>query len=225
MWTVYMHTCKVNNKKYIGITCQVPYYARFNGNGSGYKTSVRFWNAIQKYGWENFEHTILAENISKEEAHQLEREYIKLYKTEDDNYGYNIKEGGQGERLPQSVKDKISKSHVGKPGTTTGRKHTEEEIRKISEAQKSQAFTPEHLANLRQSLAKFRDQPTRYMPTKEQLEKLAERSKIKVRCIETGQIFDSMSDAASWLGVLISNMSRAIKDNRAYKGYHFEKCS
>ena len=60
-----MHTCIVNNKKYIGITCQEPYYKRFNGNGSGYKTSARFWNAIQKYGWDKFEHTILAEGVEK----------------------------------------------------------------------------------------------------------------------------------------------------------------
>ena len=220
-----MHTCIVNNKKYIGITCQEPYYKRFNGNGSGYKTSARFWNAIQKYGWDKFEHTILAEGVEKIEAHNLEKYYIKLYKTQNDRYGYNIKEGGQGEHLPQSIKDKISKSHLGLPSPTKGRKHTEDEIKRISESQKGRLFTSEHLTNLQKSQSKFKGQPTRYMPTQKQLQMLAEKSKIKVRCIETGEVFDSMSDAANWLGVLISNMSRAIKENRAYKGYHFEKCS
>jgi len=225
LWTVYMHTCNINNKKYIGITCQTPYHARFNGNGSGYKTSIKFWNAIQKYGWENFSHEVLAQDVSKEEAHELERKYIKQYRTEEDDFGYNIKEGGQGERLPQSVKDKISKSHIGKPGTVIGRKHTEDEIKRISKSQKGRQFSSEHLANLQKAQAKFRGQPTRHMPTKEELNKIAESSRKKVLRVETGKIFNSMSDAADWLGVMISNMSKAIKQNRAYKGYHFTICS
>lgn len=226
MWTVYMHICKENGKKYIGITSRTPYFTRFNGDGSGYKTSVKFWNAIQKYGWENFEHVVLAENQTKEEAHRLEREYIKKYQTQDERYGYNIKEGGQGEHLPESIKEKISKSSIGKPGTTTGRKHTEDEIRRMRESQEGRPFTPEHLANLRNANSKFQGKPTRHMPTQEEIEAFKERSRIKVLCVETGQIFESMTEAADWLGVLISNMSKAIKEKRAYKGYHFEKiCS
>lgn len=53
-WYVYMHTNKINNKKYIGITGLKRYWDRWRSDGSGYKTQV-FGRAIDKYGWENFE--------------------------------------------------------------------------------------------------------------------------------------------------------------------------
>ena len=63
-YTIYIHRNKINNKLYIGQTCQTP-EKRWD-NGRGYKTSERFYNAIQKYGWNNFEHIILYTNLSLE---------------------------------------------------------------------------------------------------------------------------------------------------------------
>jgi hypothetical protein len=57
-WCVYMHTSP-SNKAYIGITCQKP-SERWGVNGSAYcrGTQQRFQYAIEKYGWDNFEHVI-----------------------------------------------------------------------------------------------------------------------------------------------------------------------
>ena len=49
---IYMHRNLINNKVYIGQTIQKPEY-RWN-KGKGYKDSSLFYNAIQKYGWNNF---------------------------------------------------------------------------------------------------------------------------------------------------------------------------
>ena len=70
--------------------------ARWVNNGSQYKKCKFFYRAIQKYGWDNFEHEILIDNISKEEACLIEKELIKKYKTQDKNFGYNIASGGLG---------------------------------------------------------------------------------------------------------------------------------
>lgn len=91
-YCVYMHVNKTNNKKYIGITKNKP-EDRWQ-NGHGYKKQA-FWNAIKKYGWENFEHIILGKNLSEEEACQKEIELISLYKSDDKRYGYNISHGGE----------------------------------------------------------------------------------------------------------------------------------
>lgn len=49
VWYVYMHTNKINNKKYIGITCLDRYWDRWRSDGSGYKNQV-FGNAIKNMG-------------------------------------------------------------------------------------------------------------------------------------------------------------------------------
>ena len=85
-YTVYIHISP-SNKKYIGITSQ-NVKKRWQ-NGYGYKTNKYFWRAIQKYGWDNFEHEILFENLTVDEAKEKEIELIKLYNTYRPN-GYNL---------------------------------------------------------------------------------------------------------------------------------------
>lgn len=92
-WCVYIHTNKVNNKTYIGITCKSP-KDRWRG-GANYKHNVYFNNAIMKYGWDNFEHIIFAENLSNDEAHKIERSLIALWKSNKRQYGYNLSSGGE----------------------------------------------------------------------------------------------------------------------------------
>ena len=115
-WCVYMHTSP-SNKKYIGITSLNPKY-RWN-NGKGYKTQIVFYRAIQKYGWKNFKHEILFEELSEQEAKEKEIELIAKYKTnlkryQNPSYGYNNDDGGNscshllGVPLSQDHKDKIS---------------------------------------------------------------------------------------------------------------------
>lgn len=50
--------------------------------------------AIQKYGWDNFEHIILFEKISQSMASEIEKELILKYHLTDTKYGYNCKNGG-----------------------------------------------------------------------------------------------------------------------------------
>lgn len=91
-YIVYMHTNLVNNKKYIGITGQKNYKKRWS-NGLGYCKQVKFYRAIQKYGWVNFKHEILYSELTLEEACLLEKELISYYNTIAN--GYNSSEGGE----------------------------------------------------------------------------------------------------------------------------------
>ena len=86
-FTVYKHTSK-NNKVYIGITSQEP-QKRWK-NGLGYKNNDYFYRSIQKYGWDNFRHEILFENLTEDEAIKKEAELINLFKSYMYEYGYNI---------------------------------------------------------------------------------------------------------------------------------------
>lgn len=125
-FTVYMHINKINNKKYIGITGQTP-KERWRG-GNGYYRNKHFYNSIQKYGWDNFEHKIIAENLSKEEAIILEKKLIAYYETSDRSKGYNIGLGGEGvNSLSNESREKIRQANI-------GRKFSDETKKKISES-------------------------------------------------------------------------------------------
>lgn len=90
-YVVYRHTSP-SDKVYIGITCQKP-EKRWN-NGNGYKDSLKFYNSIQKYGWDNFKHEILFSGLNEISAKMIEEDLIYYYKKQ--NKSYNITDGGDG---------------------------------------------------------------------------------------------------------------------------------
>ena len=94
-YIMYVHISP-SNKRYYGITsagCK-----RRWQNGNGYKTQQYFYRAIEKYGWNNFQHIVLFNNLTENEAKLLEQCYIALYDTTNKNKGYNITDGGEGVR-------------------------------------------------------------------------------------------------------------------------------
>jgi group I intron endonuclease len=91
------------NKYYIGITSQ-NIEKRWQ-NGYGYKTNKHFWRAIQKYGWDNFEHKILKRNLTKTKAEELEIYYIQKYNSQVPN-GYNVELGGKNCPKPKTQEQK-----------------------------------------------------------------------------------------------------------------------
>lgn len=92
-YLVYFHRNKVNNKAYIGIT-KNSIKIRSGTNGYRYKGNSYFTHAIQKYGWDNFEHIVFMENLSQEQAKEIEYLLIKLFNTTNPDYGYNLRDGG-----------------------------------------------------------------------------------------------------------------------------------
>lgn len=97
---------------YFGITNIKPKY-RWN-NGKGYKTQNVFYNAIKKYGWDNFEHIIIKQGITEEEACFLEKEFIKKYNTTNRDNGYNLSTGGIHYSHTEETKKHLSEIHKGK---------------------------------------------------------------------------------------------------------------
>lgn len=113
-YSVYKHTTP-SGKVYIGITSK-PVKERWL-NGRGYAKNEHFWNAIKKYGWDNIEHQVLVSGLSKDEASEVEKMYIALYRSHEIKHGYNLTEGGE-----------------------TGIVHTMESRRKLSESRKGQRY-------------------------------------------------------------------------------------
>lgn len=134
---IYVHVAP-NNKHYVRQTKQF-FWKRWRYNGNGYKNGNQryFERAINKYGWDNFEHVILKENLTKEEADYWEKYYIQLWDTTNPEKGYNICDGGShgGHPLTEETKKKLS-------DINKGRKISEEWRRRISEAQKGKPKRP-----------------------------------------------------------------------------------
>lgn len=77
-----MYTNIKNQKKYIGIAQSDVY-----DDLSIYRKNEKFYSDIKKYGWSNFSHNILYENLSYADAKKTEAKMIKKYNTV--NGGYN----------------------------------------------------------------------------------------------------------------------------------------
>ena len=220
---VYKYTNVINNKVYIGRTSQT-IRARAGKNGNGYRTCSRFWNAICKYGWNNFKLEIIAENLSFEESVELEKSLIENYKSFDSNFGYNILEQEPGEGcLTEEVRKKISISHTGlKKGMHKREKRNENKER-----------TEEHRKHLSESLKGITpwNKGLKTGPLKEETrQKMSEIRKnntnsihVFVKNLETGEIFRSGAEAGRSIGCTSEAIFAAIKENRPCKGYMFAR--
>lgn len=91
---IYVHRNKLNGKLYIGITSQVP-ERRWN-SGRGYNENPHFRSAIEKYGWDGFDHIVIADGLSEEQAKKAEKFYISMFNTNNNKNGYNMTTGGDG---------------------------------------------------------------------------------------------------------------------------------
>lgn len=162
---VYLHINKINGKRYVGVTSQLP-EKRWE-NGKGYtKRQPHMYNAIKKYGWDNFEHKILIDNISLEHADSLERMLIKAWRLQDPRYGYNSQSGGlTNATLADETRQKISKALIGRELSDTHRQNLsntrkntplsekqKEHIEYLKYFNKGKKFTESHKKNLSNAL-------------------------------------------------------------------------
>ena len=95
IWKVYVHINKVNGKRYVGITSKAKPEHRWN-SGRGYGENTHLRGAIQKYGWDGFDHIILFDNLTEQEAKTKECELIAEWDTCNPLHGYNMTTGGDG---------------------------------------------------------------------------------------------------------------------------------
>ena len=115
---IYKYTNLINGKIYIGKTY------RLNKRKYEHKhreVNTYFHNALKKYGFENFKYEVIAQTDNDKTLNFLERYYIRKFNSFGEN-GYNLTLGGEG---------------------TLGKHLTEEQKKKVSEAQKGKVVTDE----------------------------------------------------------------------------------
>lgn len=206
-FTVYMHITP-NGKRYIGITCRKPEY-RWN-HGRGYEKNSHFFNAILKFGWDNIQHLIISENMTKEEACSLEQLLIKMYHTTDEKFGYNQSMGGEcgsfGVEFTEERKRKIGDAHK-------GMKHTEDAKKKMSDGHKG---IP--------SWNKGRH----WTQAEKEIMRKAQNTCKPVICIETNVVYFGARDASEKTGINRNSIKDCCNHRKYCKsagGYHWKYAS
>ena len=214
---VYQHINKINGKRYIGLTKQIP-ESRWGINGNNYKSSPYFWSAIQKYGWNNFEHIVIDRYLTKDAACDLEKTLIKKYQTQNKQYGYNIMEGGTAPSIPAEVRQQMSIAMTGNKNSL-GHKCSEEKKRKISAAQVGRHLTDEH----KQKLSDAKRGKPHAPQSIETRRKISDsHDKKPVYCKETGIVYSSIQSCAKELGLWATLVCKCCKGKlKSTGGYHF----
>ena len=104
---IYLHRNLINHKVYIGKTKNTDNPNVRWSNGNGYKHQP-FYEDIIKYGWNNFEHIILEEDIPDNLIVQRENFWINYYNALNPNIGYN--QCYSGGTVSEDTKNKMSQS-------------------------------------------------------------------------------------------------------------------
>ena len=194
-YTVYLHISP-SGKRYYGITTR-DVNKRWK-NGKGYIDNKHFYRAIEKYGWKNFQHIIVAKGLDEETSKWLEIELIREFNTTDRNKGYNITLGGEGGNgwIPsENTRNKMIENNA---RYWKGKHRSKEDRKKMSEARKGKK------------------------PSEETKMKMSKAKKKSVICITTGRIFYSAKEGAEYYNCNQSHISSCCKGERKsvgkYKG-------
>jgi predicted GIY-YIG superfamily endonuclease len=232
-YKVYQHINKINGKMYIGITKQE--FERRWENGYGYKDNDYFYNAIKKYGWNNFKHNKLYTGLTKEEAQQKEIELIGKYKSNNRKFGYNISKGG--ETCSENFKKRIGKDNPKSRRIRVINAKTKELIG-IWESQNQASIDLE--INRKGITKNCLGQSKTYKgyifeyddcnfvkPKKYELGKHPNHKKTKVKCIDDDKIFNSINEAGIYYNIRPNNIACCLSKKSKVKtagGKRWCKC-
>jgi len=246
VWKIYLVTNLVNGNRYVGQTKKAG-AALDTYFGSGYHIK----HALHYYGKDRFKKQILHDNIlTKEEADRLEEFEISSLQPE---YNIAAKAGGGnlGEawlaKLRQTMQTKEYREAMSKaqlnPSTRFQKSQAMKKARtqKISEwssckLQKTSYVDRDAARTQTMSTAEKKRQTWRDRSEEQQLELSQRRSALsignrngckKVRCVQTGEVFSSIKEAAIRFDTSPTNLGASIRRKKparcgALKGLQFE---
>lgn len=245
---IYKVTNIINGKVYIGQTIK-PLYIRKNCHMQYSKREGCFYfhNALKKYGIENFSWEIIFKTENKFELNGKEKYYIKLYKSNNKNFGYNQTSGGSN-MTNQSI-ETIEKRRM----KLIGKKRTEEQRKNLSDWQKGKSFEDkygkEKSIEMKKKISEFMklrsvSEETRkkrsiscinsgcgkWMLGKKHSEETKNKLKGRIAvnrkqifCVETGEKFESVSKCSIEMNIDKSCIFQVLKERKkSTSGYSFK---
>lgn len=173
-----MHANLLNGKVYIGQS-QEP-QRRWGTDGNAYlrKTKEKpmhpkFAPAIKKYGWNNFDHIILAENLTLWQSNFIETFLILCYRSWWPEKGYNCNIGGEVKSVSEETRQKQKESSKGK---NVGKVRTPEMKERLRELKKDVPLSEEHKAAISAGLFEYYKTHSKPPVTDEAREKIRQKA-------------------------------------------------
>jgi len=144
---IYCYKNKTNGKCYVGKTNNLigrKYKHRWRAFVENSPLSL--YNALRKYGEDNFEFIILDSFYSEDIIFDIEKFYIKAYKSNQTEFGYNLSEGGEGSSGVRHNENQIRANKM-KMGSKNGNsKLTEDSAIAVFDDYKSENYSMSELA-------------------------------------------------------------------------------
>lgn len=207
---IYKITNKINGKIYIGQTKNILGKRWSQHKDAAFKRNFNMplHFAIKKYGSENFIIEEIAKANNVNDLNILEIELISKYNSTNPKIGYNICKGGNnridGNSWSEERKRQASERIKGNKNPRYRIKHTKEFKKYLSEinsGNKNKMYGKTHSKEARQKIG----------------EKHCKR--VKAINVKTGEelIFDSITKAANYFGVIISVITYSLRIKNKYK--------
>ena len=228
---IYLTTNLVNGKKYIG---QHNGSIKDNYLGSG----VLLVKAIEKYGKENFKKEIL-EECDITELDEKEKYWIAYYNALEDENFYNLSKGGQKgdgweaarrffQRHPEKAQEVYQRNYQ---NLKEWRKNNPDKVKENIEKmiQGSRDYYNAHPEKRKEivdklQIAKEKWQKEHPEEVQQQIKNFikagSDANSQKIKCINTGEIFPSISAAARHYNTYQTNISKVLKGERKSAGKH-----
>lgn len=201
---IYKATNILNGKAYVGQTVRsldvrIREHLR--------KKDTYFDKALSKYGINSFRFEIIDSAKTVQELNAKEVFWINFFNTFGEN-GYNMCEGGgnttgfhHSEHSKKAMSEKKKSAYIGVGNPFYGKHHSEKSCEKMKESRKGRIITTEWRKHISEG----------------------SKAKVKVQNIETGEIFNSIKEAATKYNIIPTHISRVCRGKRNKTGgYHWK---
>jgi len=221
---IYKITNEINNKCYIGQTTKKGGFdSRYHGNVEKNIHNKHLKRAFNKYGIENF---IIEKEFdcgySKEELNIKEKQYINEYKSNNPDYGYNIKTGGDN---IGKIVGKNKAEILIRQGNPIFCKTTCEIFLSLVDVEEKYKIPRQTIArqckgkSFRKKMVYNKELDT-YMEFQYYNPNNKRSKNIPVRCLTTNESFSSIKNASIHLNIKFDDLNNAFKlRSKKYKQY------
>ena len=220
---IYAFKNKTNGKMYVGQT-QRTFGIRTKQHLN--RSDTYFDKALSKYGLNNFSYWILDRGSTLEELNEKERYWITEYDCLWPN-GYNLTVGGDGvkgyrhtDEYKRKMSDAMKGKVTGENNPFYGKKHTIKSLEKMSNYQSARWTVEARKERSESYKGKFvgADNPfykkEHKQSSKDKMSKAKDKMKVKVRNIDTGEVFESLSLASKTHNVQVTHITRVCRGQR-----------